>query len=334
MRRAKKRKNLSSARHYDQISFHFTRPRPRTDIDADHSDEQDIQPAASSPRESFAEGRQSSLRAGPTNYAFVEMLTLYHNDMSVCAAKVRTALAAKKLDWNGVHLDLRRGEAQKPEYLKLNRNAVVPTLVHDGGRVIIKSTVICEYVDDQWPDQPLKPTDSFGRAQMRLWTKQLDEGLHTAVGILSFCVAFRHQWLARPAEERAKWLANIPQLERRERLQSTLDLGLNSPFFMPAFERYYKLFDDFEIALDRSPWLVDEGFSLAEVGYAPYLARLRHLGFVVLFEQHPRVAEWSERVAKMPSVVEGVERWFNPKYLTLFAEKRPEVFARMPRLLG
>jgi glutathione S-transferase len=51
------------------------------------------------------------------------MLTLYHNDMSVCAAKVRTALAAKKLDWNGVHLDLRGGDAQKPEYLKLNPNA-------------------------------------------------------------------------------------------------------------------------------------------------------------------------------------------------------------------
>jgi glutathione S-transferase len=261
------------------------------------------------------------------------MLTLYHNDMSVCAAKVRTALAAKKLDWNGVHLDLRRGDAQKPEYLKLNPNAVVPTLVHDG-RVITESTVICEYIDDQWPDQPLKPRDSFGRAQMRLWTKQLDEGLHPAVGILSFCVAFRHQWLARPAEDRAKWLANIPQPERRQRLQSTLELGLDSPFFMPAFERYRKLFDDFETSLDRSAWLVDEGFSLAEVGYAPYLARLRHLGFDVLFEQHPRVAEWSERVAKMPSVVEGVERWFNPKYLALFAEKRPEVIARISRLVG
>ena len=90
----------------------------------------------------------------------------------------------------------------------------------------------------------------------------------------------------------------------------------------------------FEIALDRSLWLVDEGFSLAEVGYAPYLARLRHLGFDVLFERHPRVAEWSERVAKMPSVVEGVERWLNPKYLALFAEKRLEVIAGISRLAG
>jgi glutathione S-transferase len=42
----------------------------------------------------------------------------------------------------------RIGDAQKPEYLKLNPNAVVPTLVYDG-RVITESTVICEYVDDQ-----------------------------------------------------------------------------------------------------------------------------------------------------------------------------------------
>ena len=72
-------------------------------------------------------------------------------------------------------------------------------LVHDG-RVITELTVICEYVDDQWPDHPLKPRDSFGRAQIRLWTKQLDEGLHPAVDTLSFCVAFRHQWLARRQE--------------------------------------------------------------------------------------------------------------------------------------
>jgi glutathione S-transferase len=127
-------------------------------------------------------GVKAIYKARPTIFAFVEMLTLYHNDMSVCAAKVRIALAAKKLDWNGMHLDLRRGDAQEPEYLKLNPNAVVPTLVHDG-RVVIESTVICEYVDDQWPDQSLKPRDrdSFGRAQMRLWTKQLDEGLQWAL---------------------------------------------------------------------------------------------------------------------------------------------------------
>src|SRR5262245_45536785 len=124
------------------------------------------------------------------------MLTLYHNDMSVCAAKVRTALTEKQLDCSLIPLDLRAGDARKPDYLKLNPNAVVPTLVHDG-RVIIESTVICECIDDEWPAPPLKPLASLGRARMRLWTKQLDEGLHAAGGSLSFAIAFTGRPLQR-----------------------------------------------------------------------------------------------------------------------------------------
>ena len=260
-------------------------------------------------------------------------MTLYHNDMSVCAAKVRTALAEKKLSWEGVHLDLRAGDAQKPEYLKLNPNAVVPTLVYDG-RTIIESTVICEYIDDEWPDHPLKPDHTWERAQMRLWTKQLDDSVHAAVAVLSSCIAFRHQWLARPPQDRAKWLAGIPQTDRRERSQSMIELGLDSPYFAPALRRFVKLFDDFEVALENAPWLAGQRFSLADIGYAPYLARLRHLGIDILFDRHPRVAGWSQRIAGRPSSREGVDRWFNPKYLELFEERRPEARTAVAKLLG
>jgi glutathione S-transferase len=260
------------------------------------------------------------------------MLTLYHNDMSVCAAKVRTALLEKGLDCTLVHLDLRAGDTQKPDYLKLNPNAVVPTLVYDQ-RVLIESTVICEFIDDEWPDPALKPHDSFGRARMRLWTKQLDEGLHAAVGSLSFAVAFRHQMLARPEHDRAKWLGGIPQQDRRERLQSLLELGLQSPYFIPAVQRYAKLFGDFERALEDSRWLAGTRFSLADLGYAPYLARLRHLGFDLLFDKNPLTADWARRVAERPSVLGGVEGWFNPKYLALFEERRPEAKHALARLL-
>ena len=261
------------------------------------------------------------------------MLTLYHNDMSVCAAKVRTALLEKRLDCTFIHLDLRAGDAQKPDYLKLNPSAVVPTLIHED-RVIIESTVICEFIDDEWSDPPLKPADNFERAQMRLWTKQLDEGLHAAVGSLSFAIAFRHQSLARPREERAKWLAGIPQQDRRERLQSLLEQGLQSPYFSPAVKRYAKLFDDFERALERNSWLAGERFSLADIAFAPYLARLRHLGFDVLFDRHPRTTDWARRVAERPSVLGGVERWFNSKYLALFEAQRPEAELTISRVLG
>lgn len=261
------------------------------------------------------------------------MLTLYHNDMSVCSAKVRIALAEKALDCNLINLDLRAGDTQNPEYLKLNPNAVVPTLVHDD-RVIIESTVICEYIDDEWPGPPLKPPDALGRARMRSWTKQLDERLHAAIGSLSFAIAFRHQWLARSNEDRSKWLAGIPKLDRREASASLLELGLDSPYFAPAVKRYAKLFDDFEMALKHGPWLTGDHFSLAEVNYASYLARLRHLGFDLLFESHPRVADWADRMAQRPSVKSGVEHWFNPKYLALLGEQRPAAKLAIAKLLA
>ena len=60
------------------------------------------------------------------------MLTLYHNDMSSCAQKVRPCLAEKGLKWENKHLDLRAGEHQQDWYVKLNPRAVVPTLVEFG----------------------------------------------------------------------------------------------------------------------------------------------------------------------------------------------------------
>ena len=124
-------------------------------------------------------------------------LALYHNDMSSCAQKVRLMLAEKGLEWESRHLDLRAGEHQKDWYIKLNPRAVVPTLI-DGDIVVPESNVINEYLDERFPDPPLKPADPFGRARMRLWTKQLDEGVHDAgIAVLSFALAFRHQYLTR-----------------------------------------------------------------------------------------------------------------------------------------
>ena len=79
------------------------------------------------------------------------MLALYHNDMSLCAQKVRVCLAEKKLPWDDRHIVLRSGEHQKPWYVKLNRRAVVPTLL-DGDKVIT------EGLDKVKPNQPVIPT--------------------------------------------------------------------------------------------------------------------------------------------------------------------------------
>ena len=69
------------------------------------------------------------------------MLFLYHAAPSVCSIKVRVTLAEKDLAWDGKILNLQRGDQFQPDYRKINPNAVVPTLIHDGG-TILESTII------------------------------------------------------------------------------------------------------------------------------------------------------------------------------------------------
>ena len=77
------------------------------------------------------------------------MLELYNHDMSVCAAKVRFAMAEKELEYTSHMVNLLTREHKTPEYLALNPNGVVPTLLHNG-HVIYESTIINEYLEEKF----------------------------------------------------------------------------------------------------------------------------------------------------------------------------------------
>ena len=62
----------------------------------------------------------------------------------------------------------------KAEYLNVNQIGRVPALVLDDGRVLPESEVICEYLEDAYPEPPLRPADPFERAQMRLLSRICD----------------------------------------------------------------------------------------------------------------------------------------------------------------
>jgi glutathione S-transferase len=261
------------------------------------------------------------------------MIDLYHNDMSVCAQKVRFALAEKKLAWEGHHLNLRAADQQKPEYLKLNPNAVVPTLV-DSGRVIIESTVINEYLDDAYPEPGLKPTDAAGRARMRLWTKQLDEGVHAATSVVSSAIAFRYQKLAAGMEALEEFHKKMPDPVKREKSWENITKGVESRFFAEAVKRFDRLLADMETTLSDTPWLAGKEFSLADIGYAPYVTRLDHLQLQFLWDKRPHIPGWYDRVRERRGYTEALAKWFNAKYLPLMKEKGAEVQAKVSAIVG
>ena len=112
------------------------------------------------------------------------MLELYHHLISTCSQKVRLVLAEKGLEFESNEIDLIAGEQHDPEYVKLNPNHVVPTLVDDG-RILIESTLINEYLDDAYPTLAVRPTHASDRHAMRMWTKRVDDKVHPFAGVTS-----------------------------------------------------------------------------------------------------------------------------------------------------
>jgi glutathione S-transferase len=243
-------------------------------------------------------------------------LELYHADMSTCAQKVRLVLAEKGLDWTSHALDLRRRDQHNPDYLKLNPNGVVPTLVHDGAPVI-ESTVICEYLDDAFPDAPMRPADPRERARMRIWTTRLDETLHFHTGVLSGSIAFRHQHLARPADELAAYIAGIPDPVRRERQRQQIELGVEAPQFaasLPVFDRFLS---ELETQLSQTP----------------YVIRVDELRLTGWLDSRPHLSDWYARIQARPNFGPGYIDWRNDAYVALMNEKGAEAWPRIAAMM-
>ena len=99
--------------------------------------------------------------------------TLYHNGPSTCSQKVRLILELKNLSYNSKEVNLLAGEQHAPEYVKLNPNHVVPTLVTKDA-VLIESNLILEYLDDAYPEIPARPSSPEAIHKVRLWMKQID----------------------------------------------------------------------------------------------------------------------------------------------------------------
>jgi glutathione S-transferase len=239
------------------------------------------------------------------------MLTLYHADTAVCAAKVRLALAEKQLPWEGHLLVLARGDQFDPAYLKLNPNAVVPTLIHDG-LVVTESTVINEYLEDAFPEHPLRPESAYERARMRLWTKREDT-IHDAVNTMTATLIFRPALLAKPPEERAKRYEKMPDPARRDKWRIMLEEGLDAAYVREALTRFARLFRDMEAALAKGPWLLGEHFTLADVGFISFLFRMEMMQTSGIWQAHfPGVTDWFERCKARPTFDPAIRNPIDP----------------------
>lgn len=236
------------------------------------------------------------------------MIELYHFGFSTCSQKTRLVLAEKGLEFVSHEVNLMAGEQHDPAYVKLNPHHVVPTVVH-AGRVLVESTLIIRYLDDAFPDPPLRPRDASARYDDERWLKRIDDELHPAAPVVTFALGPRNALLAQPEEVREANIAAIPDPEERAVRRSVIEHGAQAPEFEAALRVFLGALDQMEADLSGRPWLSGETPGLADATALPYVLRMEHLAMDPLIEERPRVSDWFGRWQQRASYATAVEAW-------------------------
>jgi glutathione S-transferase len=226
------------------------------------------------------------------------MMELFHSPRSTCSQKVRLCFAEKKQSFMSRLMDLGKAEHLTPEYLRINPNGVVPSLLHDG-QAVLDSSVICEYLEEVFPEPALAPASSIGRAQMRAWMRYLEEVPTSAIRVPTFNQIYAERMKTISGEEFERWTAKLPL--RKAFYRKMGRDGFSSTDTQDSLDRLAQTVQRADAALKRGPWLLGEQFTIADIVLTPTIVRMDDLGLGYLWKEYPQVAGWYDRIQQRPS---------------------------------
>lgn len=228
------------------------------------------------------------------------MITLYHSPYSTCSQKVRLALFEKGLPFETETLHFWRGDHLRPEYLAINPNGVVPSLSHDGA-VVIDSSVICEYLDEVFPEVPLSPPTALGRAEMRAWLRYTEEVPTPAIRVPSFNQVFLDR-LREMSDDRLSDETEARPL-RKHFYREMGKTGFSQARYDEALDKLGQTLARMEKALTLAEWVSGDAFTLADICLVPTIDRMQDLGLAQMWSELPQVTRWWTAVRGRDSFV-------------------------------
>jgi glutathione S-transferase len=196
------------------------------------------------------------------------MIKLYTFPPSTNSRKVRIALLEKGLEFERINIDLSKREQKSPEYLKIHPFGQIPAL-DDEGFVIYDSTIINEYLEDEYPYPPLMPSGSEGRARARLMEDLRDTHFNP------YFVHIIHEMRKPEGERDAQRIDN-------------------------AKTEILKCLDRIEAELEGKEYLAGP-FSLADVAFMSNLELLDRFGIAVQADKYKNATTWIARLKSRPS---------------------------------
>lgn len=199
------------------------------------------------------------------------MRTLYHVWLHPFSRKVRLALAEKKLDFE---LQIEKIWERRTAFLAMNPAGDVPVLVEEDGTILSNSQVICEYLEEVYPQINLLGFDPLQRAETRRLASWFDVKFNREV---------------------------TENLVGEKLMKRFLKLGEpHGPSIRAGHANIHYHLDYIGFLCEKRKWLSGEHFTLADITAAAHLSAIDYIGDVP-WEEHHAARDWYSRVKSRPS---------------------------------
>ena len=236
------------------------------------------------------------------------MLELYHWEPNTFSLKPLIALNEKGLEFTSRYVDFlafeQYGLAGLTDVMEVQHNpeGEGPILV-DRGTAMTESFFISLYLDEAFPEVPLRPADAEGRWHILVWARFCNEVLTPAVSTLG-----AHKYLApalksrdRKAAEAA--LAKMPTEEQRDAWTAALNDSYSDELIEDSRRKLTLSVKKVEDALADAEWLVGGAYSLADIDLFALLHPAEGLAPDILnATAAPRTMAWLTRIRARPAV--------------------------------
>ena len=234
---------------------------------------------------------------------------VYHYFLSNCAQRVTLALEEKGQDWTAHAINLFTQENTADEYFRINPKGLVPALVHDGV-VVTESIDILRYIEEQFSNPPLYPSDPEQRREADNWMDAATENHLRVVKTFMYSTVLGA----------SKKPGMMDGYTRKQKDQELIDFhrqslsGFDQSRVLEAERNLFAFYDDIEKELTRHKWLVGDEFSYADIAWFVTYFMNRRVG-AVDFREYPNIRRWGDRIVQRPSFNGGVARlqpWYAP----------------------
>ena len=199
------------------------------------------------------------------------MRTLFHLWLHPYSRKVRVVLAEKNLAFE---LQIEKIWERRTEFLAMNPAGDVPVLIEPDGTTIANSQVICEYLEEVYPEQNLLGSDPVQRAETRRLVSWFDVKFNREVS---------------------------ENLVGEKLMKRFLKLGEpHGPSIRAGSANIHYHLDYIGFLTEKRNWLAGDNFSLADIAAAAHLSAIDYIGDVP-WEEHQAAQEWYAKVKSRKS---------------------------------